>query len=71
MILDKQTGWVEAEVIINGVQLTFAESLTLRVAVTSFLMQVSTPETTALLGPVSAGYRTNLMSIEDKIREGR
>jgi len=68
MILDRETGWVEAEVTINGVTLTFAESMTLRVAVTSFLMQVSNPETAALLGPVSVGYRDQLMNIERKIR---
>lgn len=67
-IRDKETGWVEADVVINGKPLTFAESMTLRVAITSFLMQVSNQETAELLGPISVGYRELLIAIERKIR---
>lgn len=35
---DERTGWVEADIVINGKPLTFAESMSLRVAVTSFRM---------------------------------
>ena len=35
---DPETGWVEADVTINGKALSFAESMTLRVAVNSFQM---------------------------------
>lgn len=67
-MIDKTTGWVEADITINGKTLSFAESMTLRVAITSFLMQVVSKENARLLGPISGGYRENLMTIEAKIR---
>lgn len=38
---DDQIGWIEADVTINGRVLTFAESMTLRVALDNFHMFVS------------------------------
>lgn len=37
-MIDEKTGWTEADITINGQQLSFAESLTLRVAIGSFQM---------------------------------
>jgi hypothetical protein len=38
MLTDRETGWIEPTVVINGVELTFPQAMTLRVAVSSFLM---------------------------------
>jgi hypothetical protein len=63
-MIDKDSGWVEAEVVINGYPLTFAESMTLRVAVSSFRMFVNNPESRAGLGLVADGYERALQNIE-------
>lgn len=38
------TEWTEANVTINGTQLTFAEAMTLRVALSDFMMGIATPD---------------------------
>jgi len=38
---DATTGWTEADIVINGHKLTFAESMTLRVAIGSFRIGLS------------------------------
>ena len=53
---DPATGWVEATIIINGQTLTFAESLTLRVAVSTFHMSLTSKEGRHLLGPIGDNY---------------
>jgi hypothetical protein len=57
------SGNIEASITVNGVALTFAESMTMRVALGSFLMYVSDPETAGKLGPIADGYREQLQSI--------
>lgn len=71
MIRDSATGWVEATITVNGVELSFAESLAVRVAVTSFRMQVNDTETKELLGPVSQGYDNQLAHVEELMRRGK
>lgn len=68
MIRDEHTGWSEAEIIINGQPLNFAESMSVRVAVTSYLMFVSNNKTADELGTVARGYRSALISVFEKMR---
>lgn len=60
---DEGTGWVEADVTINGVKLTFAESLTLRVAISTFHMSLTSDKGRRALGPVGNGYLRHLENI--------
>lgn len=71
MIRDEQTGWVEADITINGVKLIFPEAMTLRVAISTFLMQLSSPEMIKDLGPVAEGYTHHASSIQSLIHAGR
>lgn len=57
------SGMVEASITINGVALTFAESMTVRVALGSFAMYVSDPDTVEALGPIANAYRERLDSV--------
>lgn len=62
---DPQTGWIEADVTINGQPLTFAQAMCLRVAVTSFRMSFSNPDTRRMIGEnLSRGYDTHLRAVE-------
>lgn len=62
----KQNEMIEADITINGKALTFAESMTLRVAVSSYLMSMNEPNA---LGPdlqgreIAAGYARSCCSI--------
>jgi len=65
MIHDRESGWSEAEVIINGHPLSFAESMALRVAVSSFRMFVCEPSNAKDIGErLAEGYDHHLTSIE-------
>jgi hypothetical protein len=65
VIRDEETGWVEASVSINGESLSFAEAMSLRVAVSSFRMSVNDDATRRLLGEnLADGYDTHLRKIE-------
>ncbi len=68
MLVDEQLGWIEADIVINGRRLTFAESMAVRVAVSSFLMFVSEPGTRKRLGGVAAGYEAQLVAVEQNLR---
>lgn len=57
------SGMIEASITINGVALTFAESMTVRVALGSFLMYVNDEKTAKDLGPIADGYRRQLESV--------
>jgi len=64
-VIDKDTGWIEANVTINGHALTFAEAMALRVAVSSFRMFVNNPAMRDGLGAALAeGYDRSLQNIE-------
>jgi hypothetical protein len=43
VIRDAETGWAEATIQIEGVTLTFAESMTVRVALSAFRMRLADP----------------------------
>lgn len=68
MITNKETGWTEAEVIINGKPLSFAEAMTLRVAVSHFYMWLSGDEVERDMADLGIGYKSKLDSIEHKMR---
>lgn len=57
----------EADIVINGVRLTFAQSMAVRVAVTSFLVDLDEPERMADLGDVGPLYRARLGEVQDII----
>lgn len=48
------TGWTEADITINGKPLSFAQSMALRVAVSSFILQMNEP---GALGNDETGLR--------------
>jgi len=54
----------EAEIVINGVRLTDAQSMTLRVAVTNFAMELAEPEYLEALGPIGPLYRERLDELQ-------
>jgi len=62
-----ETGWIEADITINGQPLSFAESLTLRVAIQSFLMFLSSVQVQQDLGVISDGYSRACQSINEKL----
>jgi hypothetical protein len=53
----------EADIIINGVRLTNAQSITVRVAVTDFQEQLADEEHFRLLGPIGPAYRARVSEI--------
>lgn len=64
-LLPKQ--WLEPTIVINGIPLTFPESLVIRVAVSSFLMQLSDPDYRKALGPIAEGYEYHLTAVARKM----
>lgn len=66
-LFDRDTGWTEAHVVINDKPLTFAESMALRVAVSSFRMWLSAHANRDGIGPLAEGYDSKLQSIERKM----
>lgn len=67
MISHPETGWTEATITINGDPLTFAESMTVRVALSSFAMFVAAPEHREQLGPIAENYAAHLDAIMRKL----
>jgi hypothetical protein len=67
MITDPDSGLTEATVVINGKQLSLAESMALRVAVTGYAMMVSETSFAKELGPIANGYRHQLRAIFEKM----
>ena len=63
-MIDNETGWVEADVTINGRKLSFAESMALRVAVSQFRMSLSSETMREGLGAIADGYDAHLQAIE-------
>jgi hypothetical protein len=58
-------GWTEADVTINGAALSFAEAMTLRVAVGSFRIWLSDRAVRDGLGePLASNYDARLVAIE-------
>ena len=70
MIHDSETGWVEPTITINGRELTFAQAMTLRVAVGHFGMFLADGAIRRSIGDrLADGYRANLGEIERFMRE--
>lgn len=67
MIRDENSGWVEATIVINGKQLSFAEAMTVRVAVSTYKMLLSDAKFVRDLGAVGDGYNRCLDSVFEKI----
>jgi hypothetical protein len=68
MIRDPESGWIEATVTINGHTLSFAEAMTLRVAVGGMLISLGDAEFRKHLGLIAEGYDTHLRRIEAYMR---
>ncbi len=61
----------EADVVINGVRLTHGQSMTLRVAVSSFIMNLSEdPYMVKNLGEIRLGYIARGREVEKLMIEG-
>lgn len=59
-----QDGHTEPDITINGRQLTFAECMTVRVAVSAFIMQIQDPKMREGLGErLAAGYEYHLTNV--------
>jgi hypothetical protein len=68
MIHDVSTGWTEATIIVNGHRLSFAESLSVRVAIGGFRIQLSDAEFRAALGAeLAEQYDHHLTAVEHYI----
>lgn len=70
MPTDKESGWVEPDIIVNGRALTFAECMAVRVAVTSFRLSLTSASMRAGLGPLANNYDHHLASVERTMLTG-
>jgi hypothetical protein len=62
---DPETGWVEADVTINGASLSFAEVMSLRVAVSSFRLTLNDDSFRSGLGEdLARNYDHHLSRVE-------
>lgn len=69
MIHDRQTGWTEPTIVINGVELTFAQAMAVRVAINSFRMFCSEAWNRDNLGwRLADGYNERLGEVEAFMR---
>jgi len=60
---DAETGLVEPEITINGTPLSFAQAMTLRVAVYGYAMLLDTPTMHKHLGQLGENYLAHLVTI--------
>lgn len=63
----------EASIVVNGIALDYAQSLTLRAAVSSYLMELQDPDalgTDELGRAITAGYKARLEEISKLISRG-
>ena len=60
-------GLSEANIRVNGVGLSFGQSMAVRVAVSSFLMSLSEPDVRSSLGAIADGYHDRLREVEGLI----
>lgn len=68
MIKNNETGWNEATIVVNGRELTFAESMSVRVAVGHFRMWLNNADTRAAVGvALTEGYNFHLRSVEEQM----
>ena len=65
MPIDKDSGWVEPDIIVNGRALSFAECMCVRVAISSFRISLTAEQMRDGLGHKMAdGYDFHLASVE-------
>lgn len=57
----------EAQITINGIPLTDAQSCTIRVTIANFLMQLADPEFCEDLGEIADGYRARASEVQSLI----
>lgn len=68
---DNDSGLVEPDIVINGRALTFAECMTVRVAVSSFRIWLSEPENREGLGePLAGNYDHHAAAVEQTMLRG-
>jgi hypothetical protein len=65
------TTTVEPEITINGHPLTVGQAMTVRVAVSSFSMQLQDPAFREALGPIAGAYSDRLSEIIHIIMDGK
>jgi hypothetical protein len=58
----------EADITINGTSLTFAQSMTVRVALGHFQMTLAGDDFARALGPVAANYKDRLGEVMQLVR---
>jgi hypothetical protein len=61
---DDDSGLAEPDIIVNGRALTFAECMAVRVAVSSFRIQLSAPSARDALGQLAENYDHHLANVE-------
>jgi hypothetical protein len=59
---DPASGWIKADITINGKPLNFVQALTVRMAVTQFWMQLQAGFAKEL-GPIGEGYQSRASEI--------
>jgi hypothetical protein len=64
MPTDDESGMVEPDIVINGQALTFAECLTVRVAVSSFRLSLTGKTLREGLGQLAENYDHHLAHVE-------
>jgi hypothetical protein len=65
MPTDEDSGWVEPDIIVNGVALSFVECMAVRVAIGSFRIALTAPRFRQGLGDsLAAGYDRHLANVE-------
>jgi hypothetical protein len=70
MPIDKETGWTEPDIIINGHTLSFAECMTIRVALSQFQMFMSNMTNAINVGErLAEGYNYHVTNIIEKMRK--
>jgi hypothetical protein len=70
MPMDATTGWIEADITVNGQTLNFAESMAVRVAISTFRMTLADRAIRHGLGErLSANYDRHLANVERLMRE--
>ena len=63
-------GLVEPEIVINGHALTFGESMAVRVAVSTFRIQLASPAFSKGVGqPLASNYDHHLANVEALMRD--
>jgi len=71
MPLDTESGWVEPDIVINGRALTFAECMTVRVAIGSFRLSLKSKGMRTGLGePLVTNYDRHAASVEQTMLLG-